>query len=159
MVAIGAQHHFLSRFFHAFWQGKRGQIQKIASQLEDTLPVIWFLRCCSPFHPASSMSYKETRWLGMHKQAGTRAGNHLRHTRTINFSPPMQANNSARATKGSPPTRSLYMNKSLGRGLPPPRPAHPSTLEPSHHNTGSSILGGANAPLAVTSIKYSYQTH
>ena len=24
--------------------------------------------------------YKETRWLGMHKQAGTRAGNHQRHT-------------------------------------------------------------------------------
>ena len=24
--------------------------------------------------------YKETRWLGMHKQAGTRAGNHHRHT-------------------------------------------------------------------------------
>ena len=27
-----------------------------------------------------SVCYKGTRWLGMHKQAGTRAGNHQRHT-------------------------------------------------------------------------------
>ena len=28
----------------------------------------------------SGACYKEMRWLGMHKQAGTRAGNHQRHT-------------------------------------------------------------------------------
>ena len=45
--------------------------------------------------------YKETQWLGMHKRAGTRAGNHQRHTRTINVSPPTQANNATRATNGN----------------------------------------------------------
>ena len=54
--------------------------------------------------------YKETRWLSMHKQAGTRAGNHHRHTRTINVSPPTQAKNATRATNGNPPTRPLYMH-------------------------------------------------
>ena len=39
---------------------------------------------------AGQVCYKETRWLGMHKQAGTRAGNHHRHTLTINVSPPTQ---------------------------------------------------------------------
>ena len=57
-----------------------------------------------------SWCYRETQWLGMHKQAGTRAGNHERHTRTINVSPPTQANNATRATNGNPPTRPLYMN-------------------------------------------------
>ena len=56
--------------------------------------------------PASNhfpvVDYKETRWLGMRKQSGTRAGNHERHTRTISTSPPTQANNAARAANGNP---------------------------------------------------------
>ena len=40
----------------------------------------------------------------MHKQAGTRAGKHQTHTRTINVSPPTEANNAARATISKPPT-------------------------------------------------------
>ena len=39
----------------------------------------------------------------MHKQAGTREGNHQRQKRTINFSPPTQANSAARATNVNPP--------------------------------------------------------
>ena len=31
-------------------------------------------------HSVQEPCYKETRWLGMHKQAGTRAGSHQRHT-------------------------------------------------------------------------------
>ena len=38
------------------------------------------------------------------------AGNHQRHTRTINVSPQTQANNAARVTNGNPPTRALYMH-------------------------------------------------
>ena len=30
----------------------------------------------------NALCYKETRWLGIRKQAGNRAGNHQRHTRT-----------------------------------------------------------------------------
>ena len=40
-------------------------------------------------------------------QAGTREGNHQRHTHTINASPPSKANNATLATKGNPPAR-LY---------------------------------------------------
>ena len=37
---------------------------------------------CSRFFPHRISCCKETRWLGMHKQTGTRAGNHQRHTHT-----------------------------------------------------------------------------
>ena len=57
-------------------------------------------RACS----TSTVCYKETRWIGMHKQAGTRAGNQRTHTRTINISPPTQANNATQATNGNQPT-------------------------------------------------------
>ena len=39
------------------------------------------------FSTCHANCYRETRWLGMHKQAGPRAGNHQRHIRTINASP------------------------------------------------------------------------
>ena len=51
--------------------------------------------------------YKETRWLGMHQQAGTRAGNHQRHTRTHDKRQPTNGNNATRATNGNPATRLL----------------------------------------------------
>ena len=41
----------------------------------------------------------------MHQQAGTRAGNHRRHTRRINASPPTQEENVARAMNGNPPNQ------------------------------------------------------
>ena len=50
---------------------------------------------------------KATRCLRMHKQAGTRARNHQRHTYTLNASPPTQAKNATRATNSNPP-RPLY---------------------------------------------------
>ena len=46
----------------------------------------------------------------MRRQSETRAGNHRRHTRTINASPPTQANNAARAANSNHPTRPLYMH-------------------------------------------------
>ena len=52
------------------------------------------------------LCYKEMLWLGMHKQAGSRAGNHQRHT--TNASPPTQADNATRAKNGNPPTGPLY---------------------------------------------------
>ena len=50
------------------------------------------------------------RWLGMHRQSETRAGNHRRHTRTRNASLPTQANNAERAANSKPPTRVLYIH-------------------------------------------------
>ena len=44
-------------------------------------------------------SYKETQWLGMHRQSETRAGNHRRRTRTRNACLPTQVNNTARLRK------------------------------------------------------------
>ena len=52
--------------------------------------------------------YKETRWLGMHKPAGTTAGNHQRHTHTINVSPPTKVNKATRASNGNPAARLLH---------------------------------------------------
>ena len=46
----------------------------------------------------------------MLQQSGTIAGNRQRHTRTINASPPTQANHAARPANGNPPTRPLYMH-------------------------------------------------
>ena len=63
----------------------------------------------SQIHHKPGVCYKETRWVGMCKQAGTKAINHQRHTRTINVSPPMQANNATRAINCNPPTRPLRM--------------------------------------------------
>ena len=54
--------------------------------------------------------YKETRWLGMHRQSKTDAGNRERHTRISNASPPTQANNTVRATNSNIPTKALYMH-------------------------------------------------
>ena len=56
--------------------------------------------------------YQETRWLGMRRQSESRAGNHRRHTRTPNASPPTQANNAARAANSNHPTRVRYMHLS-----------------------------------------------
>ena len=58
--------------------------------------------CLSCHHV--KVCYKETRWVGMRKQAG----NHQRHTRTINASPRTQANNAAQATNSNPPTTPLH---------------------------------------------------
>ena len=44
--------------------------------------VLLFWTRCALLLRARSMCYKDTRWLGMHKQTGTRAGNHQRHTHT-----------------------------------------------------------------------------
>ena len=52
----------------------------------------------------------QTQWLEIHKQAGTRAGNHQRHTRTTDVSPPTQAHNATRATNVTPPARLLYVH-------------------------------------------------
>ena len=60
--------------------------------------------------------------MGMHKQAGTRAGNHQRHTHTTNASPPTQANNATRATNGNPPARPPHMH--LTNTLHPVLPRH-----------------------------------
>ena len=56
------------------------------------------------------LCYKETRWLGRHKQSITRAGSHQRHTRTINASTSTQAKNPTRATNGNHPARPLHMH-------------------------------------------------
>ena len=86
---------------------------------------------------AAIVRYKETRWLGMHKQSGTRAGNHRRHTRIRNTIPQTQVNNAARAPKSKPPTRARYMHLTKtphNHHHPAPRATKaPGTDKPARH--------------------------
>ena len=50
-------------------------------------------------------SYKETHWLGMHRQSETRAGQHRRHTRTRKQTYQRRANNNARGARKQPPNQ------------------------------------------------------
>ena len=98
--------------------------------------------------------YKETRWLGMHKQSGITAGNHRRHTRTISASPATQANNAARLFVTNNAARAINSN--------PPDQVHmhltrtplgPITLTrtPHTHRTASCAT---KAPATDTAAQY-----
>ena len=83
----------------------------------------------------------------MHKQSGTRAGSHQRHTRKINISPPMRANNATRAANGDPPTRHLYMPMHLTR----------TSLRTLCHK-GTSHRHGSTTPTAGTTVNRAAHT-
>ena len=95
--------------------------------------------------------YKETQYSGMYRQSETRAGNHRRHTRTRNASPPTQANHTARGARKqpNPPTRAPYMQlaKTPHTHQTTPRATSAADADPAmHHTAGERGIRAASAP-------------
>ena len=64
-----------------------------------------------------TLCYKETPCLLMFIQAGSRAGNHQRHTRTIVASPPMQANNLHEPQTAIPNQVAVHASENSWKGM------------------------------------------